>query len=69
MFSRRFVSTAGRGLSTGARLFDNASIRANLKPSTTIIDAVESAFGKLAKNEVDVPIPMHIGTYGAGFFY
>ena len=43
------------------RLFSYPEVTANLKPSIEIIDAVEQAFGKLARNEVDVPIPMHIG--------
>eukprot|EP01040_Poterioochromonas_malhamensis_P004240 gene4240-4542_t len=45
------------------RLFDYATIRKNLKPSKKSIDAVEAAFGMLAKNLVDVPIPMHIGIH------
>lgn len=53
-----------RLLSTGVappRLFDYATVTANLKPSPLINNTIEKAFGKLAKNEVDVPIPMHIG--------
>lgn len=43
------------------RLFDYATVTKNLKPSLTIIEGVEQAFGMLSKNKVDVPIPMHIG--------
>lgn len=45
------------------RLFPYQVITSNLKPSLEIIAAVEDAFGKLAKDEVDVPIPMHIGIH------
>jgi len=45
------------------RLFDYTTVTSNLKPSIAIIDAVESAFSKLAKGQVDVPIPMHIGIH------
>lgn len=44
------------------RLFDYQTVRSTLKPSDAI-SAVEEAFGKLAKGEVDVPIPMHIGIH------
>jgi len=45
------------------RLFDYKTIVENLKPSPIIVEAIESAFGKLAKGQVDVPIPMHIGIH------
>lgn len=45
------------------RLFDYNTITSKLKPSTTINDAIEKAFSLLAKGEVDVPIPMHIGIH------
>jgi len=45
------------------RLFEYSIIKQNLKPSLQIIDAVEKAFGMLAKGKVDVPIPMHIGIH------
>ena len=45
------------------RLFDYATIKSNLKPSVKAVEAVEKAFGMLAKNLVDVPIPMHIGIH------
>jgi hypothetical protein len=45
------------------RLFTYNDITTNLKPSLKVIQAVEEAFGKLAKDEVDVPIPMHIGIH------
>ena len=35
-----------------ARLFDYETIVENLKPSAIIVDAIESAFGKLAKRQV-----------------
>jgi hypothetical protein len=44
-------------------LFDYDTIRNNLKPSVLAVEAIETAFGKLAKGEVDVPIPMHIGIH------
>jgi hypothetical protein len=28
-----------------------------------MVDAIENAFGMLAKDKVDVPIPMHIGIH------
>jgi ornithine cyclodeaminase/alanine dehydrogenase-like protein (mu-crystallin family) len=62
---RTNIGTIGRRLlSTGLpapRLFDYTTITTNLKPSKLINDGIESAFGMLAKGEVDVPIPMHIG--------
>ncbi|KAJ8609339.1 hypothetical protein CTAYLR_009287 [Chrysophaeum taylorii] len=56
--------------STGTRLFDYETIVANLTVRDAI-EAVEEAFGKLAKGQVDVPLPMHIGIdetddYGPG---
>jgi len=45
------------------RLFDYQTIKNNLKPSIESILAVENAFGMLAKDQVDVPIPMHIGIH------
>jgi len=45
------------------KLFDYKAITSNLKPSKESILAVESAFGMLAKGQVDVPIPMHIGIH------
>lgn len=45
------------------RLFDYETITKNLKPSLQSINAIESAFGMLAKEQVDVPIPMHIGIH------
>lgn len=63
--SLRLVSSSQ--LSTVAvsppRLFDYKTVTSNLKPSVAIIDAVEGAFAKLAKGQVDVPIPMHIGIH------
>lgn len=54
-------STA-RALATvpGPRLFDYETVRSVLKESDAI-EAIENAFGMLAKGKVDVPIPMHIG--------
>jgi ornithine cyclodeaminase/alanine dehydrogenase-like protein (mu-crystallin family) len=42
------------------RLFDYETVTANLSVADAI-DAVEAAFGALAKGNVDVPMPMHIG--------
>jgi ornithine cyclodeaminase/alanine dehydrogenase-like protein (mu-crystallin family) len=35
----------------------------NLKPSVEIVNSIESAFGMLARDLVDVPLPMHIGIH------
>jgi ornithine cyclodeaminase/alanine dehydrogenase-like protein (mu-crystallin family) len=42
------------------RLFDYETVTSNLSVADAI-EAVESAFGALAKGKVDVPMPMHIG--------
>eukprot|EP01038_Epipyxis_sp_PR26KG_P008107 gene8107-10979_t len=55
------MSTVGRV--NPPRLFDYKSIISNLKPSVQAVEAIEQAFGMLAKGEVDVPIPMHIGIH------
>lgn len=47
------------------RLFDYKTITSNLKPAQAI-EAVEQAFGMLAKGKVDVPLPMHIGIEESG---
>lgn len=62
--SSSFIS-ASRTLATvnPPRLFDYQLIKQNLKPSSQINDAIEKAFGMLAKDKVDVPIPMHIGIH------
>lgn len=56
-----------RNLSTNAptppKLFLYNDIKNHLKPSKQIIEAVEAAFGMLAQDKVDVPIPMHIGIH------
>lgn len=54
--------TACRALATvpGPRLFDYDTVTSVLKQSDAV-EAVEAAFGMLAKGKVDVPIPMHIG--------
>ena len=44
------------------RLFDYATVTSNLSV-TDAIDSVEHAFAQLAKGEVDVPMPMHIGIH------
>jgi ornithine cyclodeaminase/alanine dehydrogenase-like protein (mu-crystallin family) len=44
------------------RLFDYATVTRNLSV-TDAIDAVESAFAALARGQVDVPMPMHIGIH------
>ena len=42
-------------------LYTHKQVTKNVKPCKEMVDAIETAFGKLAKGEVDVPIPMHIG--------
>ncbi|CAM9277199.1 unnamed protein product [Discosporangium mesarthrocarpum] len=42
------------------RLFDYETVKSSLTVGTAV-NAVEAAFGALAKGKVDVPIPMHIG--------
>ena len=56
-------STVVRSMATvpPPRLFDYQQVTSNLKPCIEMVDAIENCFGKLAKDEVDVPIPMHIG--------
>jgi ornithine cyclodeaminase/alanine dehydrogenase-like protein (mu-crystallin family) len=53
-----------RGMAKSAfpapRLFDYETVTSNLSVADAI-EAVESAFGALAKGKVDVPMPMHIG--------
>ena len=67
----RFVSAAARRSyassstrSTAAfpapRLFDYQTVTSNLSVGDAI-ESVEAAFGALAKGNVDVPMPMHIG--------
>jgi len=62
--TNRQWSVQARGLSTGSfpapRLFDYETVTSNLHVQDAI-DAVETAFGALAKGHVDVPLPMHIG--------
>ena len=55
-------STATRSLSAfpAPRLFDYETVTSNLSVSDAI-DSVEAAFSALAKGQVDVPMPMHIG--------
>lgn len=60
------ISTA----KAGPYLFDYDTIKTNLSVADAI-ESVEAAFAKLAKGEVDVPMPMHIGIdeteqYGPG---
>ena len=43
------------------RLFDYATIKKNLPANKAMADAIENCFGMLAKDLVDVPLPMHIG--------
>lgn len=54
--------TAMRAFATvpGPRLFDYETVTSVLKQSDAV-EAVEAAFGMLAKGKVDVPLPMHIG--------
>lgn len=55
--SRRFFATSAF---PAPRLFDYETVTANLSV-TDAIGSVESAFAALARGEVDVPMPMHIG--------
>ena len=57
--------TIARGMASvpPPRLFDYATIKKNLPPSKAMVDAIENAFGMLAKDKVDVPLPMHIGKF------
>lgn len=48
------------------RVFDYKTIVSKLKPSASIVAAIESAFGKLAQGKVEVPLPMHIGIHEDG---
>ncbi len=63
MLSNSVKVTAFSSLAPTPKLFNYATIRQNLIPSTTSIKAVEDAFGMLAHGLVDVPIPMHIGIH------
>lgn len=58
----RIEQTVCRAFATvpGPRLFDYQTVTSVLKQSDAV-EAVEAAFGMLAKGKVDVPIPMHIG--------
>ena len=62
--SRKAGLIALRGMTTAAfpapRLFDYNTVTSNLSVSDAI-DSVEEAFSALAKGNVDVPMPMHIG--------
>jgi ornithine cyclodeaminase/alanine dehydrogenase-like protein (mu-crystallin family) len=66
----KFTSCSGaasrRALATSAfpapRLFDYETVTSNLSVADAI-ESVEAAFGALAKGEVDVPMPMHIGIH------
>lgn len=44
----------------GPRLFDYETVKSALQESDAV-EAIEAAFGMLARGKVDVPIPMHIG--------
>lgn len=74
-FARTSLSRATQGLARSRslattvnppRLFDYATVTQHVKPSIEIVNAIEAGFGKLAKGEVDVPIPMHIGIEETG---
>lgn len=56
------ASTATRSMASfpNPRLFDYETITKNLTVADAV-SSVEEAFGLLAQNKVDVPIPMHIG--------
>jgi ornithine cyclodeaminase/alanine dehydrogenase-like protein (mu-crystallin family) len=58
----RSAAPARRSLSAfpAPRLFDYETVTSNLSVKDAI-EAVEQAFGALAKGKVDVPMPMHIG--------
>jgi len=65
MLSRGLPLTLSRPvrLFSTLKVFDFKTITTQLKPSAQINAAIESCFGKLAKGEVDVPLPMHIGIH------
>lgn len=48
------------------RVFDYKTITTKLKPSASIVGAIELAFGKLSQGKVEVPLPMHIGIHEEG---
>jgi ornithine cyclodeaminase/alanine dehydrogenase-like protein (mu-crystallin family) len=67
VLSRQAARTAVRSTAAFAtsafpppRLFDYETITSNLSVADAI-ESVEAAFGALAKGNVDVPMPMHIG--------
>lgn len=59
VMSRRLLATAAF---PAPRLFDYATVTSNLTVADAI-SSVEAAFGQLAKGNVDVPMPMHIGIH------
>lgn len=58
----KLVSTSLRSFSSfpAPRLFDYETVTSNLTVADAI-ESVEAAFAALAKGQVDVPMPMHIG--------
>jgi hypothetical protein len=54
------ATVAAKAAFPAPRLFDYETVTSNLSV-VDAIDAVEAAFGALAKGKVDVPMPMHIG--------
>lgn len=64
LLARKAPAVGRRFLATSAfpapRLFDYDDVTSNLSVQDAI-SSVEAAFGALAKGEVEVPMPMHIG--------
>mmetsp|Transcript_47137 Transcript_47137/g.57033 ORF Transcript_47137/g.57033 Transcript_47137/m.57033 type:complete len:356 (-) Transcript_47137:53-1120(-) len=61
-FRSNVINTTSRSLSgfPAPRLFDYKTVTANLNVGDAI-ESVENAFAALARGQVDVPMPMHIG--------
>lgn len=57
-FTRQF---SGRKTPPLPRMFDYTSIVENIKPCTEIISAVESAYEKVSKGEVENPSALRVG--------
>lgn len=54
------ATQAAKATFPAPRLFDYETVTSNLSVEDAIA-SVEAAFGALAKGNVDVPMPMHIG--------
>ena len=56
------ATQAAKAAFPAPRLFDYETVTSNLSVGDAI-ESVEAAFGALAKGNVDVPMPMHIGIH------